>query len=140
MPDDQVAYTTEMEKHLIGHWHDMKTKKILDGKTKRNSFAYDLIPQNMTTKFVYLREPDAKKVKKSLINKMKYMRSKFFEAKQRNTSGAGRDTILKICPQYFDLLPILNDSHLATLVAVMDAALDQRDEQSKFSKYTWSYK
>ena len=129
MPDNHVAYTKEMEKHLIGLWHDMKTKSILDGKTKRNSY---LIPQNMTTKFVYLREPDAKKVKKSLINKMKYMRSKFFEAKQRNTSGAGRDTILKICPQYFDLLPILNDSHLATPVAVMDAALDQRDEQSKF--------
>ncbi len=133
MPDDQVAYTKEMEKYLIGLWHDMKTKKILDGKTKRNSFAYDLIAQNMTTKFLYLRELDPKKVKKSLINKMKFMRAKFFEAKRRNTSGAGRDTILKICPQYSDLMPILNDSHLATPVAVMDAAQDQRDEQSKFS-------
>lgn len=90
---DSVHWTADMQRFLITKWEEMLVKGILDGKTKRNSVAYERIAAAMLEQFPHLNM-DANRLKTPVKNKMKYLTQRFYLADAKNKSGAGRDDIL----------------------------------------------
>ena len=116
-----------MQKFLIIKWQEMIVKGILDGKTKRNAIAYQKIAAAIADEFKdSLQEINRTTLRASAKNKLKYLRERFYKADKLNTSGKGRDDILKVCPLYYELISILKDRPLSRPPVVVDSGRQQR--------------
>ena len=96
------AWTDSAIKALISMWGEDSIQGILNGKTKRAAVAYQTITERMNSEFNF------KCTKNQVVSKIKYLKTQFTTAKNRNRSGASRDDILKACPFWDALLPVLD--------------------------------
>ncbi len=124
---NNVHWTTEMQKFLITKWQEMIVKGILDRKTERNAIAYQKIAAAIADEFKEsLQDINSTTLRASVKNKLKYLRERFYKADKLNTSGKGRDDILRICPLNYELIPILKDQPLTRPPVVVDSGRQQR--------------
>lgn len=72
-----------------------------------------------------------KVVNKAVVNKLKVLRAKYNNDVSKNRSGAGRDTILKACPQYYELGAFLRVRHLTEPPVVIDGRVERRAEEGE---------
>ena len=96
------AWSDNAVKALISMWGEDGIQRILNGKTKRSAVAYQTITERMNSEFNF------KCTKNQVLSKIKYLKGQFTAAKNKNRSGASRDDILKACPFWDALLPVLD--------------------------------
>lgn len=99
-------WTQEYSQALITVWGEADILRILEGKTKRNQLAYQKITEKLNNQ--YLLQCN----KTQVISKIKYLKTQFTNGKKANRSGAGKDDILKVCPWWDELKPILDSGKL----------------------------
>ena len=95
------SWSTHAVRGLIKIWGEDKIKKILDG-TKRNTLAYDAMVEGLQADYNFIT------TRAQVISKTKYLKKQFATGKKYNRSGVSLDDILKVCPFWEELKPILD--------------------------------
>ena len=92
---EQIFWSSEMLDLLISTWKELVIGKVMEGKTNRCGFAYQKLAEKLADSFEHLA-PDRvpmKQLKGTVTNKVKYLKSKYYDAVKMNRSGVGRDDI-----------------------------------------------